>query len=105
MRRFAAGEAVARIGPDNSSDTRRVRVTRTVPPELVSHRPPKEWRLPLPIRSHGGAGYGKSVAPVEPVHHRPRSSSRHDWRMLAVAALLTVAAACGHKIGDSCGNS
>jgi len=25
--------------------------------------------------------------------------------MLAVAALLTVTAACGHKIGDSCGNS
>ena len=55
--------------------------------------------------SHGGAGYGRSVAPVKPLPLRPRSSSRQDWRLLVVAALLTVAAACGHKIGDSCGNS
>ncbi|HEX2657282.1 MAG TPA: hypothetical protein VHU40_03375 [Polyangia bacterium] len=46
---------------------------------------------------------------MKPVQDRPRDVSRqparHDWRLLVVAALLTVAAACGHKIGDSCGNS
>ena len=41
---------------------------------------------------------------MEPNHPHRRNSLRASLLMLAVTVALAAASACGHKVGDSCGN-